>query len=249
MNASSTQGIALTPALVALCERPQPPQPPETGIAYFDEEDYRHAADEILAVAPPEGLWVFAYGSLLWRPVLEPSEVRLADAEGWRREFCLKITRWRGSPDRPGLMMALRRGGLCRGLALQLPAAALREQLVKLLKREVDTQEDLDSVAWIDVRTAQGPLKALSFWAEPTASRMFSATPRLVQARMLARACGSIGSGAHYLLRTLESLRALGIADDELEELAMMVAEEIHQQINIANATELRRKQGGRLVT
>src|ERR1700741_1259287 len=78
------------------------------------DPDYEAAADRLLADAPPGPLWVFAYGSLIWKPAIETVEHLRATAPGWHRAFSLKLTRWRGSPTQPGLMMGLRRGGRCK---------------------------------------------------------------------------------------------------------------------------------------
>ena len=66
-------------------------------------------------------LWLFAYGSLIWKPEIEHVEERIATVRGWHRSFCLKLTRWRGTQEQPGLMMGLDRGGACKGLAFRLP--------------------------------------------------------------------------------------------------------------------------------
>jgi cation transport protein ChaC len=84
--------------------------------------------------------WVFAYGSLLWDPVFESDESRVAIARGWHRSFCFWVKRGRGTLDRPGLMMALDRGGHCRGMAFRLRRDTLREDVERLLRREVITK-------------------------------------------------------------------------------------------------------------
>ena len=98
--------MSLTPELVARCHRTVEDSGPEPGLAYLDDEDYEEMLDATLAERPA-GLpvWLFAYGSLIWRPEFEHVEERLALARGWHRAFCIKMTRWRGTLDRPGLMM------------------------------------------------------------------------------------------------------------------------------------------------
>lgn len=216
-------GKGLTAELVTLCERAEEPQPPEPGLQYMREEDYRDLAGDIIR-RNGRDLWVFAYGSLLWRPVFEPALSLPAQARGWRREFCLEIPRWRGSPDRPGLMLALRQGGSCSGLAQRMNAADLEAQLVRLLRREVDTEEDCASLRVIEVATVLGTLNALAFWAEPVQSRFFAEKTVEEQALMLARACGSVGSCAAYVWNTLQSLQDFAIADDYLEDLSHRMA-------------------------
>jgi cation transport protein ChaC len=219
--------VRLSPELVALCERPEPRQDPEPDFSYFTEEDYLTAAAKLLGEAGGGPLWVFAYGSLLWRPAFDCAKQHLAEAPGWRRDFCMEIRRWRGSPEQPGLMMALRKGGTCAGITMQLRHDDRLAQLVQLLRRETDGEEDLRSLRWIEAHTAEGPVRALACWAEPTASRMFVERSIEEQACMLARACGSGGSGAAYLHQTVVSLTERGLHDDYLNRLDELVAEEI----------------------
>ncbi len=224
---STAARVRLSPELVALCERPEPKLGPEPGLTYLTPEDFEAVAAKFLDEAGVGPLWIFAYGSLLWRPAFDPIETRLARAEGWRRDFCMEIRRWRGSPQFPGLMMALRMGGACTGAVMQIGEADRQAQLVKLLRRETDCEEDLRSVRWIEADTAEGKVRALACWAEPVMSRMFVERPIEEQARMLARACGSGGSGAHYLHQTVTSLAGLGLRDQYLDTLDELVAREI----------------------
>lgn len=226
LDVSTPAGARLSPELVALCERPEARQGPEPGVSYFSDEDYQAAA-RLLAEEGDGPIWVFAYGSLLWRPAFDSEESRLAEVRGWRRDFCMEIRRWRGSPEQAGLMMGLRKGGACTGLVMQLTHNDAPAQLVRLLKREVDGDEDLRSVRWIEAGTAEGPVRALACWAEPVESRMFVEKPIAEQAHMLARACGSGGSGAAYLHQTVSSLARLGLDDEYLNTLDELVAREI----------------------
>lgn len=221
------EGIRLSPELVAFCERPEPKRGREPGVSYFTEEDYHAAARSLLDEVAGASLWVFAYGSLLWRPAFEAAESRRAEARGWRRDFCMEIRRWRGSPEQPGLMMALRKGGSCAGVALRIRPDDAHAQLVQLLRREIDGEEDLRALRWIEVDTDHGALRALACWAEPVESRMFVEKSITEQAHMLARACGAIGSGAAYLHQTVESLARLGLVDDYVSRLEALVAGEI----------------------
>jgi len=224
---STVPKVRLSPELVALCERPEPRLGPEPGLVYYTPEDFQVIAERLLAEAGDGPLWIFAYGSLLWRPSFAAVETRLATAEGWRRDFCMEIRRWRGSPDCPGLMMGLRKGGSCAGAVFRIDEADRVAELVKLLRRETDVEEDLQSVRWIETNTSEGKVRALACWAEPVMSRMFVEKPIEEQARMLARACGSGGSGAYYLHQTVASLAALGLSDAYLNALDEMVAREI----------------------
>ena len=80
--------MALTPELVALAAVPVADAGPSPGAVYMTDEDYEGAVEETLAEAPPGDLWLFAYGSLLWKPAFEVAENRPALVRGWHRSFC-----------------------------------------------------------------------------------------------------------------------------------------------------------------
>lgn len=225
--------LALTPELAALCHRDVTDSGPEPGSVPFSDRDYDEVAANLLDGHGPASLWVFAYGSLLWRPAGAVAESLRAVAHGWQRSFCLEIRCWRGSPDQPGLMMGLARGGSCTGLALRLPDAERHTGLVRLLRREIDDAEDLCGVRWINVETPEGPVRALAFWADPCASRQFVEPDAYETARILARACGCIGSGAAYLQQTVARLEELEMRDSYLWQLQQLVAEEIRANLAI----------------
>ena len=88
------------------------------------------AADLEAALAshpPGEDVWLFGYGSLMWNPAMEFAESRPAVVRGWHRQFCLWLHGGRGTPEKPGLMLALERGGSCAGLLFRIPAAEARD--------------------------------------------------------------------------------------------------------------------------
>lgn len=221
--------MALTAELVAHCERHEPDPGPKAGYRHYQDDDYQAAAERLLDQAPPGPLWVFAYGSLIWKPAIETTEHRRATAPGWHRAFCLQLTRWRGSPAQPGLMMGLRRGGCCSGMIHRIADESRREQLIRLLRREVGGDEDMTGVRWLTVETDGGKVRALAFWAEPVGLEEWVALPLREVARILARACGHIGSGAAYLFHTVSKLDELGIRDRNLWHLQQLVADEIRQ--------------------
>lgn len=221
--------MSLTAELVAHCERHEPDPGPEAGYIQFMDADYEAVAERLLAEAPPGPLWVFAYGSLIWKPAIETIEHRRASAPGWHRAFCLKLTRWRGSPAQPGLMMGLRRGGRCTGVVHRIADDNRRAMLIQLLRREVGCDEDMTGTRWLTVDTHHGKVRALAFWAEPVGLEDWVDLPLPDVAHILARACGHVGSGAAYLFHTVSTLDELGIRDRNLWRLQQMVAEEIRR--------------------
>jgi glutathione-specific gamma-glutamylcyclotransferase len=221
--------MTLTAELVAHCERHEPDPGPEPGYRHYGDSDYVAVADRLLAEAPAGALWVFAYGSLIWKPAIEMTEHHRASAPGWHRAFCLKLKRWRGSPTQPGLMMGLRRGGRCSGVVHRVADDDRHASLIQLLRREVGCAEDMTGVRWLTVETNQGKVRALAFWAEPVGLEDWVHLPLPEVAQILARACGHIGSGAAYLFHTVSKLDELGIRDRNLWRLQNLVADEIRR--------------------
>src|SRR5262245_11359535 len=110
--------------------------------AGLDPDFVRNTAEDHSAVvlaSHPAGddVWVFAYGSLLWKPEVEHVEERIGTARGWHRSFRLRLRAWRGTREVPGLMMGLDRGGQCKGVAYRLAGHTVEVQLGKLFRREM----------------------------------------------------------------------------------------------------------------
>ncbi|NJM29305.1 MAG: gamma-glutamylcyclotransferase [Rhizobiales bacterium] len=220
--------MRLTKSLAALCHREVPEPSPDPRYDYFTDKDYVRAIDRILADKPEGPLWLFAYGSLIWKPEVPHSEIRRATASGWQRAFSLKLESYRGTPEQPGYMMCLDRGGGCEGAVLRLEDDDLPGQIGKLLRREIGNNEALDAVRWIAAETAEGPVSALAFYAHPHLLDYYQENRPLPEvAHGLARACGHWGSGAEYLHNTISHLEELGIHDEGLWQLQELVAREI----------------------
>jgi cation transport protein ChaC len=228
--------MALTAELVARCERIEPDPGPEEGYSIFTEEEYDAAAAALLQQKPAGSLWIFAYGSLIWKPAFVAVEQRRASAFGWHRAFCLELTRWRGSPQQPGLMMGLERGGRCDGVVYRLPDGDHVKQLGRLLRREVGGDKEMRTVRWITVKTETDTRRALTFWAGPAGLDYSVKLPLARVAQILARACGHIGSGADYLFQTVSKLEEFGIRDRNLWRLQKLVADEILSMTATTNA-------------
>jgi cation transport protein ChaC len=219
--------MELTPELVALCYRLEPDPGPNPNFTPIEDSERRSIAKALVASAPPGPLWVFAYGSLIWRPDFEVAEFRGATASGWHRSFCLELTRWRGTPALPGLMLALQSGGRCNGVGLRLPENESAETVYELVKREITTSEDAGMARWVTVSTESGPLRALTFWAGPKGAGILRGLPLETVAWKLAHACGHYGSSAEYLYQTVAKLEEHGIRDRNLWQLQKLVAAEI----------------------
>ncbi|HLM41697.1 MAG TPA: gamma-glutamylcyclotransferase [Microvirga sp.] len=220
-----TRRMALTPDHVALVHRIVEDPGPEPGLVYHGEADYDEVVRNMLALRPPgRDAWLFAYGSLIWKPEVEHLEARRGTAHGWHRSFCFRITRFRATRDRPGLMMALDRGGQCRGILYRLPGASLQAQLGKLFRREFTVKPPNSTPRWIRVATEEGPLTALAFVMNRQAPAYVGRLAPEEVAALLAGACGHWGSGAEYLHNTVMHLEEHGIHDRNLWRLQKLVA-------------------------
>ncbi|HXP77130.1 MAG TPA: gamma-glutamylcyclotransferase [Stellaceae bacterium] len=187
--------------------------------------DEEHAASiaALLKARPdaPGDVWVFAYGSLIWNPTIHTLERRCADLRGYHRRFCLWTHLGRGTPDCPGLMLALERGGSCRGVAYRIAEAQAEHELMILWRREMVT--GAYRPRWVKTVTLEGPVAALAFTMNPQHQRYAGRLPEAQVAAVIARAEGALGPCSKYLFSTVEHLRELGIRDHGMERLARQV--------------------------
>lgn len=198
------------------------------------DADYDALVAELIGSAPADGFWVFAYGSLIWNPDFDFTKQRVALARGWHRRFCLGWDyRYRGNPEQPGLMLALDRGGQCRGVVFRLPDATLEANLHRLLRREMSMVPSAFPARWITVATEAGPLRALTFAMNRNSGRYIADLDEAAMVGMLATACGFRGSMAEYLFSTVRQLEALGIHDRHLWRMQELVAERIEQTFGL----------------
>ena len=223
------RSLSLTPELVELCERDIADPGPDPRFVQLTNEEIEAKAAELDIECGEVPLWLFAYGSLIWNPVFEAVETRRATAYGWHRSFSMELPRWRGSPEQPGQMMVIERGGACHGVAFRLPEENRTSQLYDMLYRETEYRGDLESVRWLNADTEQGRVRALAFWAAPSAALAFRKLPPEEVARRIARACGHLGSNAAYLYNTVAKLEEFGIRDRNLWHLQHLVADEIRR--------------------
>jgi len=183
---------------------------------------------ETLAATLREGnvgdhLWLFAYGSLMWKPDIEFGERRIAVLRGWHRRFCLWQWRYRGTRANPNLMLALDRGGACKGVVYRIDGPDLKRKLAGTWEREMIAYGYLSR--WVEVRTDDGTVHALAFVANHGGERYAGRLPEAEIAARIAAACGHIGAGAEYLLDTVEHCEQIGIHDRRLWRLQALVAD------------------------
>lgn len=167
---------------------------------------------------PGRDILLFGYGSLMWNPAFHFVEERLGRVRGWHRRFCLRMLAGRGTQERPGLMLALDRGGECRGVVFRIAAASARSELSLVWRREMLSGAYL--ARWINVLTPAGRARAITFVVNRSHPRYVGMLKEAEVAGIIATARGELGSCLTYLDETRAKLLRLGIRDAALERIA-----------------------------
>jgi cation transport protein ChaC len=164
-------------------------------------------------------LWVFGYGSLIWRPGFPFLERRPALLIGAHRSLCVYSWVHRGTEKWPGLVLGLDRSGACRGVAFRVAPEERENVLAYLREREQVTAVYLERMR--EVRLAGGGrAAALAYLVDRGHPQYAGRLDIETQFRLVSEARGRSGENAEYVINTVAHLSELGIADAELEELA-----------------------------
>jgi glutathione-specific gamma-glutamylcyclotransferase len=164
--------------------------------------------------------WVFGYGSLMWHPGFATPETRTARLHGWHRAFCVYSEHYRGTPERPGLILGLLPGGACRGLAHRLPARGYQGVRRYLIHREIDN-DGVYLEAVRPIRLDDGRIVPALVYLADRQHRQFAGKVSLTKAVALVRqGRGATGTNLAYVQNTVAHLGELEMRDRTLEELA-----------------------------
>ncbi|MEI7805964.1 MAG: gamma-glutamylcyclotransferase [Hyphomicrobiales bacterium] len=168
-----------------------------------------------------EDLWVFAYGSLLWRPSFEFLESVPARMIGVHRSLCVYSFVHRGTPERPGLVLGLDRGGNCRGLAYKVAAANRAATIAYLREREQVTMIYRESLRamWLE-NDPQQRVQGLTYVVDrghPQYAGRLTLEQQLLHVR---QGHGKSGANREYVIETVKALEALGYREGDLHKLA-----------------------------
>ncbi|SDU03258.1 gamma-glutamylcyclotransferase [Stappia sp. ES.058] len=177
---------------------------------------------------PNGDLWVFGYGSLMWRPGFRHDDVRRARVHGYRRALCLLCCEHRGTRDKPGLVFGLEKGGSCVGLAYRIPDEIRARAIAYLRARELAGGAYSERV--VSARLCDGTeIRALCYTANPTHERYVPKMSAPAAARIVTHARGQAGANIDYMLNTLRHLQGLGIDDPWLCDVARLVSAPRHR--------------------
>src|SRR5437763_5256577 len=163
------------------------------------------------------GWWVFGYGSLLWNPLFPIAEARAGIVHGLHRRFCLRSLASRGTPEQPGLVLALEPGGACQGVVYRLPSPLALDELHLLWRREMVVAAY--HPRWIQVHSGDRRITALTFVVRRDHVQ-YARLSHDEETAVIAQACGAFESSCDYLMRTRAALASHGIVDRYLEQHA-----------------------------
>ena len=166
----------------------------------------------------PEDLWVFGYGSLIWRPGFDFVERAGARLHGFHRSLCIYSHVHRGTPETPGLVLGLDRGGICRGVAFRVPVDQAEETIDYLRAREQATAVYLERR--LAIRLDDGRrLNALTYIADRAHGQYAGRLPEAAVLGFVRQGKGVSGENPDYVRRTQEHLHEMGIHDPLLTHL------------------------------
>ena len=172
-------------------------------------------------------LWVFGYGSLMWRPGFDFIEQAPARLIGEHRALCVYSFDHRGTPEKPGLVLGLDRGGACRGIAFRVAADRRAATIAYLRAREQTThvyREVMRSV-WLQ-NEARQRVSALAYVVDRGHVQYAGRLTLAEQVRCVRQGHGRSGNNRDYVLSTVKSIEAQGLRDGPLHELSALLRDD-----------------------
>jgi len=169
-----------------------------------------------------DDFWVFGYGSLMWNPGFAFEERQQARLHGYRRSLCISSNFYRGTEEKPGLVLGLERGGSCLGVAFRVRGKDHDPVMAYLRERELVTnvyKERVVSIALSDGRRGS----AVTYVADPAHEQYIGGLGVAESAVIIAAAAGRSGPNTDYVFNTVQHLQEMGIRDSLLESIAARV--------------------------
>jgi glutathione-specific gamma-glutamylcyclotransferase len=169
-------------------------------------------------------LWVFAYGSLMWRPGFDFAEQVPARLIGEHRALCVYSFDHRGTPERPGLVLGLDRGGACRGIAFRVAASRRETTIAYLREREQTTHvyREVTRSVWLE-DDARRRVSALAYVVDRGHVQYAGRLTLAEQVRYVRQGHGRSGHNRDYVLSTVKSIESQGFRDPKLHQLAELL--------------------------
>lgn len=163
---------------------------------------------------PNGDIWIFGYGSLMWRPDFPHVETRPALVRGYHRAMCVYSVRYRGTSECPGLVLGLDRGGACRGRAFKVAAADAEKVIAYLDEREMPNQVYVPT--WLKTEIPGRTVSAYGFVVRRDHVQYAGKLPTEKAVELILQGHGSGGPCLDYMRNTVRHLDELGISDGQL---------------------------------
>ena len=198
--------------------------PPETIVPSLSQLQKKESINQILKQRPRDRpVFVFGYGSLLWKTIVLFKGYEKAKLNGWSRKVCSWTMHARGTVKKPGLIFSLDKDkvGYCEGLVFELDETCLEQDLETLWEQEMHS--NLYKPQWLPVSTQRGPCLAITFTINQNHSLYAGDIPNDEAADIISAATGVFGACADYFTKTTEVLRNLGLNDNRLEEIVLLI--------------------------
>lgn len=182
----------------------------------------RAHSEAVIPDLPPGDLWVFGYGSLMWRPGFDFIEAQQAKIFGFHRALCVSSWVHRGTQENPGLVLGLDHGGSCKGKLFRVSANIKQQVASYLYDRELPTL--VYKARIVNAHTCDGQIiKALTFVVDCNHEQYIHNKKAAELALIVRNAAGINGKSSDYLLSTLQHLQQINIHDSHLEAIAALV--------------------------
>jgi cation transport protein ChaC len=196
---------------------------PPPGVKLRSDEELAESLAQVLRSHDrTQDVHVFGYGSLMWNPALEYTDVDTARIHGWHRRFCLRLLLGRGSPQTPGVMLALDRGGACTGRLYRIAAAKVDDELRLLWRREMIAGSY--TARWVNVQVGDRRLHAITFVVDRHHPRYIGGLPADQIAHLLRTGQGSLGTSRWYFDALSTTLEELNVRDAGIERLRLALS-------------------------
>lgn len=201
----------------------KPTTDPPNAYPKLDEAVREHMKRELLASLPTDkDIWIFGYGSLMWNPGFEHAERVEAFMPEYQRSFCVYSHRYRGTPEKPGLVLGLDRGlAGCHGIAFRTTPGQTQSAMEYLWDREMVTGVYEPTETNIIISDVQ--FLCHTFVADREHPQYAGDLPDEEKLGLIRQGVGSAGPNPEYLFNTIEQLDSMGIEDDALHKLARML--------------------------
>jgi len=180
-------------------------------------------------------LWIFGYGSLMWRPGFAALERAPARLLGLHRALCVYSFVHRGRPEQPGLVLGLDHGGMCRGIAYRVAASARARTIAYLRDREQVTAVYRETTRRVDLEDGSGrQVQALCYMVDRSHAQYAGHLSVAECVRYVRQGHGRSGHNRDYVIETVRALEELGYRETRLhliaERLGKRASEPRHQE-------------------